>query len=146
MDNVTAETIARECIAARLRMINRAISKQYDRALRAHGIRVSQLNILVAVSQFGQARQQDICKALFMERSTVSRDVERMQANGWLDSATGEDARTSVLKVTLAGKKMLEKVAPSWHEVQQRAIAILGKDQIAALDRILSALRTEGAM
>ncbi len=81
-----------------------------------------------------------------MERSTVSRDVERMQANGWLDSATGEDARTSVLKVTLAGKKMLEKVAPSWHEVQQRAIAILGKDQIAALDRILSALRTEGAM
>ncbi len=146
MNDVTTDTIACECIAARLRMVNRAVSKMYDRALRPHGIRVSQLNILVAVSQFGQARQQDVCQTLFMERSTVSRDVERMQANGWLDSATGEDARTSVLTVTLAGKKLLERAAPSWREAQQRAVALFGQDQIAALDRVVSALRAEAAI
>ena len=146
MNDITPNTIARECIAARLRMVNRAVSKLYDRALRPHGIRVSQLNILVAVSQLGQARQQDVCQALFMERSTVSRDVERMQANGWLDSATGEDARTSVLTVTPAGKKLLERAAPSWREAQQRAVALFGQDQIAALDRVVSALKAEATI
>ena len=146
MNDITTDTIARECIAARLRMVNRAVSKLYDRALSPHGIRISQLNILVVVSQFGQARQQDVCQALFMERSTVSRDVERMQANGWLDSATGEDARTSVLTVTPAGKKLLERAAPSWREAQQRAVALFGQDQIAALDRVVSALRADAAI
>lgn len=146
MDNVTIEIIARECVAARLRIANRAVSKLYDRALRPHGIRISQLNILVVVSLFGQARQQDVCKALFMERSTVSRDVERMIANGWLDSSTGEDARTSVLQVTPKGRKLLEKVTPAWHEAQQRAIALFGQDQIAALGRIVSALKSESAI
>ena len=146
MDSITTETIARECIAARLRMINRAVSKLYDRALRPYGMRISQLNILVVVSQFGQARQQDVCQALFMERSTVSRDVERMQANGWLDVTVGEDARTSILKVTPAGKRLLEKVIPAWNTVQQQATALFGKEQVAALDQIVSALRTEAAL
>lgn len=143
MKNITTETIAQECVALRLRMINRAITKLYDRALRPHGIRTSQLNILVAVSQLKQARQQDVCQTLFMERSTVSRDVERMQAHGWLASATGEDARTSILSVTPAGMKLLERVIPSWNEAQQRAIALLGKDQIASLDRVVSLLKDE---
>ncbi len=146
MDNITTETIARECIAARLRMINRAVSKLYDRALRPYGMRISQLNILVVVSQFGQAPQQDVCQALFMERSTVSRDVERMQANGWLEITVGEDARTSMLKVTPAGKKLLEKVIPAWNPVQQQATTLFGKEQVAGLDRIVSALRTEAAI
>lgn len=146
MSTPTTETIARECIAARLRMINRAVSKLYDRALRPYGVRISQLNILVAVSQLGQARQQDVCKILFMERSTVSRDVERMQANGWLDVTVGTDARTSILKVTASGKMLLEKVIPAWNTAQQQATLLFGKDQVAGLDRIVSALRAEAAI
>lgn len=56
MENNTTETISRECIAVRLRMIDRAVSRVYDRALRPFGITVSQLNILVAVSELGQAQ------------------------------------------------------------------------------------------
>lgn len=146
MNDVTIETIAQECIASRLRMINRAVSKLYDRALRQYGIRISQLNILVAVSQLGQARQQDVCRILFMERSTVSRDIERMQTNGWLNVNVGEDARTSILRVTPAGKRLLEKIIPAWSIAQQRATVIFGKEQVAGLDRIVSALRAEAAI
>ncbi len=142
MGNVTTETIAQECIAVRLRMINRAVSKLYDRALRPVGITVSQLNILVAISQFGQARQQDICLKLFMERSTVSRDVVRMQANGWINTNTGEDARTSVMTVTAAGRRILEKAFPAWQAAQQRALAILGEEHVAALDDAISTFRS----
>lgn len=146
MGSITTETIARECIASRLRMVNRAVSRLYDRALRQYGVGISQLNILVAVSQFGQARQQDVCRTLFMERSTASRDVKRMLANGWLDVTVGQDARTSILKVSPKGKKLLEKVIPAWNSAQQQAITLFGKDQVASLDRIVSALRAEAAV
>lgn len=139
-----SETIAQQCLAVRLRTVNRAISKLYDRALRPYGITISQLNILVAISQHVQARQQDICRTLFMERSTVSRDVVRMQVNGWIDVTTGMDARTSVMKVTPEGKKLLEKVLPAWKTAQQRATAILGETQITILDQAIFALKAEG--
>ena len=140
------ETIAQQCIAVRLRAVNRAISRLYDRALRPHGITVSQLNILVAISQLGMARQQDVCRTLFMERSTVSRDVVRMQAKGWIEAKTGEDARTSVMRVTPAGRKLLGKVFPAWQSAQQRALALLGKEQITILDRAVAVLKPERAV
>ena len=45
--------VAGECIAVRVRLINRVISALYDEAMRPHGLRVSQGNILVAVARLG---------------------------------------------------------------------------------------------
>jgi hypothetical protein len=36
----TAEVIAAECIAVRVRVLNRAITTLYDDALRPHGLRI----------------------------------------------------------------------------------------------------------
>jgi DNA-binding MarR family transcriptional regulator len=141
--NFSIETVAKECIALRMRMINRAVSRLYDRALQPFGIRVSQMNILVLISKRGQSRQQDICRALFMDRSTVSRDVARMQARGWIDARPGEDARSSLLKVTPDGAALLEKVIPAWSAVQQKTTTIIGELQVVALDSIVSALRAQ---
>ena len=139
----TIELIAQECLAVRLRMINRAVSRIYDRALRPFGLRVSQMNILVAVAQLGPARQQEVCRVLSLERSTLSRDAERMRAKGWLDAAPGEDARTSMLRITPAGKKLLEKAMPAWDEAQQRAAALLGENVAAGLGQIVTTLRAK---
>ena len=140
----TIELIAQECLAVRLRMINRAVSRIYDRALRPFGLRVSQMNILVAVAQLGPARQQDVCRVLSLERSTLSRDAERMRAKGWLDAAPGEDARTSMLRITPAGKKLLENAIPAWDEAQQQAAALLGENVATALGQIVTTLRAQG--
>src|SRR5262245_59448709 len=70
--------IAAECLAVRLRALNRAVSALYDDALRPHGLRVGQLNLLVAVARLGPAKPGDLCRFLCMEKSTLSRDVEVM--------------------------------------------------------------------
>src|SRR3954463_10177645 len=80
-----AEVIARDCIAVRVRALNRAVTALYDDALRPHGLRVGQLNLLVAVARMGTARPGDLCRVLLMEKSTLSRDVEVMRRNGWLE-------------------------------------------------------------
>ena len=143
---ITVDFIAQECLAVRLRLINRAVSRIYDRALRPLGLRVSQMNILVAITQLEQPRHQDICRILSLERSTLSRDIERMRANGWLASTTGEDARTSLLQLTPAGKKLLEKAIPAWEEAQHQAAALLGEDVAVALGQIVTTLRAKEAV
>src|SRR3954451_4998383 len=80
-----AEVIAAECIAVRVRALNRAITALYDEALRPHGLRVGQLNLLVAVERMGTARSADLCRALNMDKSTLSRDVEVLRRHGWLE-------------------------------------------------------------
>ena len=95
-DRPAAELIAGECLAVRVRTLNRAVTALYDEALRPHGLRVGQLNLLVAVARMGTARPGDLCRILRMDKSTLSRDVEVMRRNGWLevdDRATSEPAR-----------------------------------------------------
>src|SRR5438094_2431370 len=89
------DTIARDCIAVRLRLLNRVITNLYDDALRPLGLKVSQLNILVVTAKLGLTRPAQVCELLQLDTSTLSRNVERMRAKpkGWLEVVPGEDAR-----------------------------------------------------
>src|SRR5262249_10898188 len=128
-----ATLIAEECIAVKLRLLTRAVTKIYNRALRPHGLTVSQMNILVAAYYIGEARQQRICRALHLEKSTLSRDLGRMRERGWVTESPGDDGRSSLLKVTAHGGKLLQKAFPAWRQAQQQATALLGEREIAAL-------------
>ena len=88
-----AEVIAEECLAVRVRTLNRAVTALYDEALRPHGLRVGQLNLLVAVARLGTAKPRDFCRTLQMDKTTVSRGIEVMRRNGWLELGDSADAR-----------------------------------------------------
>jgi len=141
----TARLIAQECIAGRLRMLTRAVTKMYNQALRPHGLTVSQMNILVAVSYLGQVKQQDVCDALYLEKSTLSRDLARMRAQGWITAVPGDDRRATMLSVTAAGQQLLETAFPAWRQAQEAAKALLGEAEATAIGRITQAMRGCGA-
>ena len=91
------DTIAEECIAVRMRMLNRVVTNIYDDALRPLGVKVSQMNILVATGRIGTARPAEVCERLHLDVSTLSRNVERMKARGWLEVIPDEDGRAQAL-------------------------------------------------
>jgi hypothetical protein len=49
--STTPDLIAQDCIAVRMRLLNRVVTKIYDDALRPLGIKTSQLNILVVTAR-----------------------------------------------------------------------------------------------
>ena len=138
---ISVEMIAEQCIAVRLRMLSRAVTRIYNQALRPYGLTTSQMNILVAVSCLGEARQQDVCQALHLEKSTLSRDVVRMRNQGWLDAIPGEDGRTALLSITAAGKGLLEQAIPAWQQAQAQATALLGESEVSTFGRAATTLR-----
>jgi len=143
--NISIESIAEQCVAVRLRLLTRAVNKLYNKALRPHGLTVSQMNILVAVSCLKEAKQQDVCHVLHLDRSTLSRDVERMRTQGWVTTSSGEDGRTSLLKLTTNGRRLLQEVIPAWETAQRQATELLGTEHVATLDRAAKALRSSTA-
>jgi DNA-binding MarR family transcriptional regulator len=134
------DTIACTCIAVRLRLLNRVVTNLYDDALRPLGLKVSQLNILVATAKLGLAQPGKVCDILQLDASTLSRNVERMRAKGWLEVVPGEDARTQPFRLTASGRRLLERTVPAWEQAQQQAGEILGEDGVALLAKMASKL------
>ena len=109
---ISVETIAEQCIAVRLRMLSRGVTRIYNQALRPYGLMVSQMNILVAVSCLGEARQQQVCQTLHLEKSTLSRNVGRMRSQGWLEEVSGEDGRTALAENDACREKVVRESHP----------------------------------
>ena len=134
------DTIARTCIAVRLRLLNRVVTNFYDDALRPRGLKVSQLNILIVAAKLGLARPAQVCDILHLDPSTLSRNVERMRAKGWLEVLPDKDARTQPFRLTAQGKKLLERAAPAWEQAQSQATEFLGPEGIALLGKVATKL------
>jgi DNA-binding MarR family transcriptional regulator len=138
MDNATTssiDTIARTCIAVRLRLLNRVVTNLYDDALRPLGLKVSQLNILTVTAQLGLARPAQVCDILQLNASTLSRNVKPLQAHGWLEVVPDEDARAQPFRLTPQGKRLIEKAIPAWEAAQRQATELLGDEGSGLLDR-----------
>jgi DNA-binding MarR family transcriptional regulator len=129
------DAIARDCIAVRLRPLNRVITNLYNDALRPLGLKISQVNILVVTAKLGLARPGEVCAFLQLDTSTLSRNVERMRAKGWLEVVPGADARTQPFRLTTRGKRLLERAVPAWAQAQEQAKELLGDEGIALLNR-----------
>ena len=138
--NQVIDAIACRCVGARMRLINRAITGLYDNALRPLGVKASQFNILVLTGKLGLARPSEVCAILHLDTSTLSRNVDRMRTQGWLEVVPGEDARTQPFRLTNQGKRLVEQAAPAWRKAQQEAEELLGEDGMALLGNLAGKL------
>ena len=135
------DVVVRDCIAVRLRALNRVVSGIYDEQLRPLGLKVSQLNILVATAKLGTARSGRVCELLCLDESTLSRNVERMRAKGWLKVVPDqEDGRAQPFQLTAAGRTLLQKAMPAWEAAQRESEKLLGAAGIQSLRKAVTSM------
>ena len=130
-----AAEVFRDCVATRLRMASRVITKVYDDALRPLGLTVSQMSLLAVAQDRGLLRQSEVGAELQLDDSTLSRNLERMRAHGWLEEVPADDARVHSYRLTPAGVALLDKAVPAWRGAQGEAQRLLGDAGVRALRR-----------
>jgi DNA-binding MarR family transcriptional regulator len=130
-----SEEIAAECLASRARFLDRRLASIYERALRPLGLRRTQLTLLVAIARAGERASPGVVgQALLLEKSSVSRELGRLQALGWIRiEAAAPDTRTQRLSLTPAGAGLVEAALPLWRMAQREARALLGERGAEAL-------------
>src|SRR5437660_8073576 len=131
------DKVAGECVASRLRMLNRVVTNVYDNALRPLDLKVSQMNILVVAAKMGTVRPLAVCEYLHLDVSTLSRNVERMKARGWLEVVPDDDGRSQPFRLTPRGRKLLEKALPAWSKSQQQVKKVLGAEFVDQLNQAM---------
>jgi len=139
---ILAKSVAAECIAYRVRLLNRVITNIYDRAMKPLGLKVNQANILTMLSLADRASSADITRVLLMDKSTVSRTVDRMRKNGWICVAGHGDGSSQVISVTPQGRKLMAAAHAQWKKAQKQAAALLGEEGVAAVRRLHDTVRT----
>ena len=125
--------IERECLGGCIRKLNRMVTTIYDGAFAAAGLKTSQFTVLVVVGNRGKARPAELIKVLQLDESTLSRNVERMRAKGWLRLKADGDRRSHVIELTDKGEALLRKCLPLWRRVQDEVAIRLGTESVAAL-------------
>ena len=139
----TDDVIAEQCVAVRLRMLNRVVTNIYDDALRPLGVKASQLNILVVAAWLGLARPADVCERLQMDTSTLSRNVERMMTKDWLEVVEDDDGRAQPFRLTAKGRRLLERAMPAWNIAQEKVKKMIGADTMASIDDAVQRIRSD---
>jgi len=81
-----------------------------------------------------------LCKRLKMEKSTASRNIERMKKKGWLDIVSAEGEKRKFLKITPTGEALLGKVHGVWEDAQKKALNLLGEEGAEVLCSIANGI------
>ncbi len=125
------------CTCHRLRRLSRLMTLRYDQALAPAGMTVNQFSILRR-AQEGRHSVAALAATLGMERSTLSRDLKRLVAAGWVILRPNpEDARQRQVALTAAGGAAIAGAEPRWKAAQARLEAGAGVDEIGRLHAIL---------
>jgi DNA-binding MarR family transcriptional regulator len=120
-------------MCANLRRTSRALTQDYEEALRPVGLRATQFTILQVLFRAGEVTQGELGKMLAMDSTTLTRTLAIMAQHGWIEKQRGNDRREWRLRLAREGKVQLKRGNSEWQKVQARLRAQLGNERWHAL-------------
>ncbi len=129
----SVDEIVDDCLAARIRLIGRALTGLYDGALSGHGLTIAQLNLLAALGAVGPCPPSRLGEVLQLERSTVSRNLTLLVGHGWIEATSADAKGMRTVALTAAGRAKVESVMPAWRQAQREAAELLGPAGVTAV-------------
>ena len=131
-----AQEAADQCIALRLRFLSRVITKIYDQALLPLDIKANQATMLLMLFIHGDSTPVELGKVLQMEKSTVSRNMDRLRKKGWIEITEKDQGPSRIIRVTPKGKELLAAMHVEWRKAQRKASGLLGDEGVRSLRKI----------
>jgi DNA-binding MarR family transcriptional regulator len=124
-----------QCISSKILKCNRIISSIFRKHLLPFNITNSQMSILFIVAKRGEATQQELATMLYLEKSTISRNMKRLFDGDLLIKQSPKQ-----IQITEAGKDFLEEIIPAWDKAMGESKALLTAKGEAALTLLLNQL------
>jgi DNA-binding MarR family transcriptional regulator len=132
--------IATECIAFGVRRASRMVTSLYDQELSNHGLRSTQFTILNALNALEDVTINELAEQLQSDRTTLTRNLARLERQGWISRKAGADRRSRHVTLTPAGRVKLNAAIPSWERAQKSLAGQLGRGRYQRLMTDLSQL------
>ena len=128
------------CIGYRVRLLSRVITGIYDDALAPVKLKGSQFNLLDVLSRRGPILTVELNRLTKMDKSTASRNLERLRRRGWLSLSTTPGTKGQSVSISPRGLKILRAAYPLWLKAQNEAMRRLGSEGAQALRLIMRSI------
>ena len=122
-----------QCLVTNSRMAARAITRRYDRHLRRFGVTSTQLSLLAAIRDMGARTVSDLAESRGFDRTTLTRNLDRLEAMGLIESRAAERGNGRICAVTQSGSDLMRELLPVWREAQDEMRVLLGEGFDATL-------------
>lgn len=119
-----------QCIGNRLRCLSRIVDNEFRIMLKDFDITESQLSILFALSKLGKTEQGKIGDTLFLERSTVSRNIKLLEKRGVVSRTASYRPE---IEMTEQGEVLLKQILPIWEALMNNLCDTLGEEGLLGL-------------
>ena len=133
-------TASANCIASRVRRMSRILTRIYDDALRQFGITASQFTLLTILAQQDGVTAAEIGYDLDIEKSTLSRNLQRLVGLGFIEMDPPAGRRGRGLHLTMAGAHAVKQAYPVWSATQERVKSVVGSDLADQVDALLGSV------
>lgn len=140
---IPTDEVMRSCAANHTRRAARTITRAYDRALEPCGLKVTQFTILTALTQTSFDAITSMADRLALERSSLSRNLNRLEREGLV--CMTDEGRSRTIEITEAGIAKVEEAYPLWRGVQDKVEEAVGEETWAHARSLLRSLVNVGA-
>jgi DNA-binding MarR family transcriptional regulator len=127
----------RGCTNLRLRQLTRAVTRHYDARVAASGLKTTQYSLLSHVVQLGPIQPSELAARMNLDASTLTRNLQPLIAQGWLEIGAGVDARSRTVSATPAGREKRIEGQRAWKQAQLALNARLGEVRVAELHALI---------
>ena len=110
------------CMLYAARRTANLLTRAYNQRLAPLGLEATQFTILCAVAHGRAASATELAAVLGIERSTLTRNLERLVSAGLVVPAQGEGRRVTH-KLSRAGSARLRQALPRWRAAQEAVLA-----------------------
>ena len=131
------EVAPRGCTNLKLRQITRRVSRHYDAVVAPSGLKTTQYSLLSHVVSMGPVRPSDLAATMNLDNSTLTRNLQPLVAQGWVEVGEGSDARSRLVSITEAGRAKRAEAQRLWKQAQMALNQQLGIERVARLHALL---------
>lgn len=123
-----------------------ARDRRLGQALRGYGLRVPEWRALASLyARRQEARvctMSELADLASIDRTTLTRTIDRMQEAGWLERGTdGDDMRVKRLALTPAGERLFARVWPTVARLNDAALAGIPAASVGQLRAVLAQMK-----
>lgn len=129
-----------EKVAAEMFQLTRRWRAALDARLQPYGLSEAAWRAMLHLSMLGMsASQTQLAARMGVEDPTLVRLIDRMERDQWLErTADVTDRRKNLIEPTIKGRAIIDTVAQAAEQLRAEVFAGLSKDDVAAMDRMLT--------
>lgn len=128
-------------LPALLAQASHLISAEFHAVVRAQGLAIAEWRVLASLADGRAVTTGQLAQLVLGKQPTVTRQLDRMQANGYVERRDDDgDRRITLVRITPVGREVVNRLIPFAREHENRVLAPFGLKTAEELKDLLRSL------